>query len=212
MPLWRERFRVAWRLYALLHGRRPGQRLTADKWRGIVHRARGRRHSGWLALLPCRSRRRRRRHGRPLVRKIHQSNSSFSRLSPFRLNPWFRGSLRIGISFPTPVGTPGGKPQSYTARAKIAHARLDRFWPGWSLFSIFDLSVCVSRVSIPCVLEITHRHTFTFTFTFTQALHTPRRVPQGGGVSQLPRCPGVFSVFTSFLPDTRLPVSRIETC
>ena len=32
---------------------------------------------------------------------------------------------------------------------------------------------CVSRVS-----EITHRHKFTF----TQALHTPRRVPHGGGL------------------------------
>ena len=29
-----------------------------------------------------------------------------------------------------------------------------------------------------CVSEITHRHTFTF----TQALHTPRRVPHGGGL------------------------------
>ena len=33
--------------------------------------------------------------------------------------------------------------------------------------------LCLSRVS-----EITHRHTFTF----TQALHTPRRVPHGGGL------------------------------
>ena len=29
-----------------------------------------------------------------------------------------------------------------------------------------------------CLLEITHR----YTFTFTQALHTPRRVPHGGGL------------------------------
>ena len=45
-------------------------------------------------------------------------------------------------SFPTPVEhrSPGGKPQRLTARAKIARARPDRFWPGEALF---DLSVCV---------------------------------------------------------------------
>jgi hypothetical protein len=35
---------------------------------------------------------------------------------------------------------------------------------------------CGSGWSVPCVSEITHRHTFTF----TQALHTPRRVPHRG--------------------------------
>ena len=39
-----------------------------------------------------------------------------------------------------------------------------------------DPCACV-RLCVPCVSEITHRHTFKF----TQALHTPRRVPQGGG-------------------------------
>ena len=42
---------------------------------------------------------------------------------------------------PHPRGTPGGKPQRLTARAKIARARPDRFWPGEALF---DLSVCPS--------------------------------------------------------------------
>ena len=41
---------------------------------------------------------------------------------------------------PHPRGTPGGKPQRLTARAKIARARPDRFWPGEALF---DLSVCL---------------------------------------------------------------------
>ena len=52
-------------------------------------------------------------------------------------------------SFPTPVEhrRPGGKPQILTARAKIARARLDRFWPGESLF---DLSVCVSVCPSVC--------------------------------------------------------------
>ena len=52
-------------------------------------------------------------------------------------------------SQPYPGGTPGGKPQRLTARAKIARARLDRFWPGESLF---DLSVCVSVT--PCVPSV----------------------------------------------------------
>ena len=55
-----------------------------------------------------------------------------------------------------------------------------------------------------CLLEITHR----YTFTFTQALHTPRRVPHGGGlkgrhahgepvcVSRLPH--GLFTRSRSF--------------
>ena len=47
-------------------------------------------------------------------------------------------SMSDKISFPTPVGTPGGKPQRLTARAKIARARLDRFWPGR------HFSICVS--------------------------------------------------------------------
>ena len=51
-----------------------------------------------------------------------------------------------------------------------------------------------SQKHATCVSEITHRHTFTF----TQALHTPRRVPHGGGlkgrhahvcVSRLPPVP-----------------------
>ena len=52
---------------------------------------------------------------------------------------------------------------------------------GWMVVRfvrVIRLPACarVSRVSR--VSEITHRHTFTF----TQALHTPRRVPHGGGL------------------------------
>ena len=43
--------------------------------------------------------------------------------------------------FPTPVGTPGGKPQRLTARAKIARARLDRVLAGGATF----LFVCQSH-------------------------------------------------------------------
>ena len=55
------------------------------------------------------------------------------------------GACKMRRSFnflvlPHPRGTPGGKPQRLTARAKIARARPDRFWPGEALF---DLSVCV---------------------------------------------------------------------
>ena len=49
---------------------------------------------------------------------------------------------------------------------------VSRRMPGL-LFRCFVDSQCGHVVS-----EITHRHTFTF----TQALHTPRRVPHGGGV------------------------------
>ena len=38
--------------------------------------------------------------------------------------------------FPTPVGTPGGKPLRLTARVKIARARPDRFWPAEPFFRI----------------------------------------------------------------------------
>ena len=51
--------------------------------------------------------------------------------------------IPISYILPHPRGTPGGKPQRLTARAKIARARPDRFWPGEALF---DLSVC------PCVV------------------------------------------------------------
>jgi len=47
--------------------------------------------------------------------------------------------------FPTPVGTPGGKPLRLTARVKIARARPDRFWPADPFFGAsVCLSVCVS--------------------------------------------------------------------
>ena len=38
------------------------------------------------------------------------------------------------VFFPTPVGTPGGKPLRLTARVKIARARPDRFWPAEPFF------------------------------------------------------------------------------
>ena len=58
---------------------------------------------------------------------------------------------------------------------RYRHWRVSR-WVGLVLRLVHLLElrfVCLSRVS-----EITHRHTFTF----TQALHTPRRVPHGGGL------------------------------
>ena len=45
------------------------------------------------------------------------------------------------LFFPTPVGTPGGKPLRLTARVKIARARPDRFWPAEPFFCV---SVCPS--------------------------------------------------------------------
>ena len=44
---------------------------------------------------------------------------------------------------PHPRGTPGGKPQRLTARAKIARARLERFWPGEAIFELSVYRVCV---------------------------------------------------------------------
>jgi hypothetical protein len=42
--------------------------------------------------------------------------------------------------FPTPVGTPGGKPLRLTARGKIARARPARFWPADPFLRV---SVCL---------------------------------------------------------------------
>ena len=47
----------------------------------------------------------------------------------------------MSVFFPTPVGTPGGKPLRLTARVKIARARPDRFWPADPFFCV---SVCLS--------------------------------------------------------------------
>ena len=68
--------------------------------------------------------------------------------------------------------------------------------------------VCVSTV---CV----RNHTQTHTFTFTQALHTPRRVPHGGGLkgqhthgeleAHLGGCPGPG---TTLLPRRRRTAAR----
>ena len=50
--------------------------------------------------------------------------------------------------FPTPVGTPGGKPLRLTARVKIARARPDRFWPAEPFFCVsVCVCVCVSSLS-----------------------------------------------------------------
>ena len=50
--------------------------------------------------------------------------------------------------FPTPVGTPGGKPLRLTARVKIARARPDRFWPA-EPFSCVSVCPCVDPVCRP---------------------------------------------------------------
>jgi hypothetical protein len=52
--------------------------------------------------------------------------------------------------FPTPVGTPGGKPLRLTARVKIARARPDRFWPAVPFFCVsvrVSVRVCASLSS-----------------------------------------------------------------
>ena len=71
---------------------------------------------------------------------------------------------------------------------------------------VLRVCACVSRE-----LEITHRHTFTF----AQALHTPRRVPHGGGLkgqhthgeleAHLGGCPGPG---TTLLPRRRRTAAR----
>ena len=57
------------------------------------------------------------------------------------VNVQYCTDLKVSSFFPTPVGTPGGKPLRLTARVKIARARPDRFWPAKPFFGV---SVCVS--------------------------------------------------------------------
>ena len=86
--------------------------------------------------------------------------------------------------FPTPVGTPGGKPLRLTARVKIARARPDRFWPAEPFFRItfvirppqiasssFTPSIACSVSTLRHPLRLIHSHSES-----THAFAPPRGV------------------------------------
>ena len=110
-----------------------------------------------------------------------------------------RGILNIQSLLPHPRGTPGGKPQRLTARAKIARARPDRFWPGEALF---DLSVCPSVCGARATSQIWEqkRALCSFERRHPKFLHRPKRLrcdsdPAGAATPQI-------------APPTRAPAGR----
>jgi hypothetical protein len=79
------------------------------------------------------------------------------------------------IFFPTPVGTPGGKPLRLTARVKIARARPDRFWPADPFFFFFGyLSYNHHRSRPP---PRSHHPTATHALRIDHSLHSESHPP-----------------------------------
>ena len=107
---------------------------------------------------------------------------------------------------PHPRGTPGGKPQRLTARAKIARARPDRFWPGEALFDLsVRVSVCPSVRGARATSQIWEqkRALCSFERRHPKFLHRPMRLrcdsdPAGAATPQI-------------APPTRAPASRGPT-
>jgi hypothetical protein len=78
--------------------------------------------------------------------------------------------INMNEFFPTPVGTPGGKPLRLTARVKIARARPDRFWPARPFFRV---CVCVSVCLSVCQSVVPNLDSTAYRFERKEAVRFP---------------------------------------
>jgi len=87
-----------------------------------------------------------------------------------------------GQFFPTPVGTPGGKPLRLTARVKIARARPDRFWPADPFFRD-TLVITTTGLPPPRSHHPTATHVLRIDHSHSESTHPSHTTERGSDTS-----------------------------